>query len=231
MRKQKMLVTIKHILGEAELNKVQQLLEDVTFRDGKLSAGMSAQKVKNNQEVADENVISSLNNIVMNNLVRHPDYQQAALPHRIAAPFYARYETGMEYGEHIDDPIMGVASSLGDRYRSDLAMTIFLNSPEEYEGGELIIQTPFGEQSIKFNAGDAVLYPATTRHRVEKVTSGQRLVAITWVQSLIRDNAQRELLYQLSKTREKMLRKDPDSADTKCIDSTYVNLVRMWSDV
>ncbi len=226
-----MLVNIKHILGETELSKVQQLLKDATFRDGKLSAGMAAQQVKNNQEVADEKVISSLNNIVMNNVVRHPEYQHAALPHRIAAPFYARYENGMEYGEHIDDPIMGVASSLGDRYRSDLAMTIFLNSPEEYQGGELIINSPYGEQTIKLNAGDAVLYPATTRHRVAAVSSGQRLVAVTWIQSLIRDNEQRELLYQLSKTREKMLRKDSDSEDTKRIDSTYVNLVRMWSEV
>lgn len=226
-----MLVNIKHILGVAELNKVQQLLKDVTFRDGKLSAGMSAQPVKNNQEVADDKVITALNNIVMNNVVRHPNYQLAALPHRIAAPFYARYENGMEYGEHIDDPIMGAANNQGDRYRSDLAMTIFLNSPQEYEGGELIIQSPYGEQSIKLNAGDAVLYPANTRHRVTKVTSGQRLVAVTWIQSLIRNNEQRELLYQLSKTREKMLRKDPDSEDTKRIDSTYVNLVRMWSEV
>ena len=222
-----MLVQIKNILGDAELQKIQELLKTAKFRDGHLSAGMAAQQVKNNLEVSDEDIISLLNNIVMNNVVRHPIYQHAALPHRIAAPFYARYENGMEYGEHIDDPIMGQ----GDRYRSDIAMTIFLNSPEEYEGGELIIQTPYGEQIIKFNAGDAVLYPATTRHRVSKVTSGKRLVAVTWVQSLIRDHEQRDLLYQLSKTREKMLRKDPDSEDTKRIDNVYVNLVRMWSEI
>ena len=222
-----MLVQIKNILGDAELQKIQELLKTAKFRDGHLSAGMAAQQVKNNLEVSDEDIISLLNNIVMNNVVRHPIYQHAALPHRIAAPFYARYENGMEYGEHIDDPIMGQ----GDRYRSDIAMTIFLNPPEEYEGGELIIQTPYGEQIIKSNAGDAVLYPATTRHRVSKVTSGKRLVAVTWVQSLVRDHEQRDLLYQLSKTREKMLRKDPDSEDTKRIDNVYVNLVRMWSEI
>ncbi len=223
-----MLVHIKHILGDAELSNVQAILKNAKFREGKLSAGLAAQQVKNNQEVADENIISSLNSIVMNNVVRHPDYQQAALPHRIAAPFYARYETGMEYGEHIDDPVMG---AMNERYRSDLAMTIFLNSPDQYNGGELVIQTPYGEQSIKFNAGDAVLYPATTRHRVNKVTKGERFVAVTWIQSLVRSNEQRDLLYQLSKTREKMLRKDPQSEDTKRIDNTYVNLVRMWSEV
>lgn len=223
-----MLVQIKHILGDAELNKIQELLATAEFRDGHLSAGMVAKQVKNNQEVSDENVISTLNNIVMNNVVRHPTYQQAALPHRIAAPFYARYETGMEYGEHIDDPVMGVAN---ERYRSDLAMTIFLNSPEDYEGGELIVKTPYGEQSIKYDAGDAVLYPATTHHRVAKVSKGVRLVAVTWIQSLVRDNEQRDLLYQLSKTREKLLRTDPTSEDTKRIDNTYVNLVRMWSEL
>lgn len=226
-----MLVELKNILGETELQKIQELLKTANFKDGRLSAGMAAQQVKNNLEVADENINTSLNNIVMNNVVRHPGYQQAALPHRIAAPFYARYETGMEYGEHIDDPIMGPSMNPGDRYRSDLAMTIFLNTPDEYEGGELIIQTPYGEQSIKAKAGNAVLYPATTRHRVARVTSGERLVAVTWVQSLIRDNEQRELLHQLSKTREKMLRKEPDSENTKCVDNTYINLVRMWSEI
>lgn len=226
-----MLVQIKNILGDAELQKIQDLLKTAKFRDGHLSAGMAAKQVKNNLEVSDEDISSLLNNIVMNNVVRHPIYQQAALPHRIAAPFYARYENGMEYGEHIDDPIMGPSMNPGDRYRSDIAMTIFLNSPGEYEGGELIIQTPYGEQNIKSNAGDAVLYPATTRHRVAQVTSGERLVAVTWVQSLIRDNEQRELLYQLSKTREKMLRGDPNSDDTKRVDNVYVNLVRMWSEI
>ena len=223
-----MLVEISHILGNAELQKIQELLKSANFREGHLSAGMAAKQVKNNLEIADEKVISLLNNIVMNNVVRHPEYQHAALPNKIAAPFYARYETGMEYGEHIDDPVMGTA---GQRYRSDLAMTIFLNSPNDYDGGELIIHTPYGEQYIKSNAGDAVLYPATTHHRVSKVTKGERLVAVTWIQSLIRNNDQRNLLYQLNKTREKMLRKDPDSIDTKRIDNTYVNLVRMWSEV
>ena len=222
-----MLIQIKHILGDSELKKIQELLNTANFRDGKLSAGKSAQQVKNNLEVSDENTLTSLNNIVMNNVVRHPVYQQAALPHRIAAPFYARYEAGMEYGEHIDDPVMGQAQ----RYRSDLAMTIFLNSPNNYEGGELVIHTSFGKESIKYDAGDAVLYPATTRHQINKVTKGERLVAVTWIQSLIRNNEQRNLLYQLSKTREKMLRKEPDSDDTKRIDNVYVNLVRMWSEV
>ena len=222
-----MIVQIKHVLGEKDLKHVQELLQNAQYKDGKLSAGLAAQLVKNNEELSEDKIITELNHIVLGNLVRHPQYQRAALPNRIAVPFYARYKKDMHYGEHIDDPIMGE----GNRYRSDIAITIFLNPPHEYEGGELVIQTLYGDKNIKLPAGDAVLYPASTRHQVTPVTKGERLVAVTWVQSLIKNHEQRDLLYQLSKTREKMLRKDPNSEDTKRIDNVYVNLVRMWSEV
>ena len=222
-----MIVQIKHVLGKKDLKHVQELLQNAQYKDGKLSAGLTAQLVKNNEELSEDKIITELNHIVMGNLVRHPQYQHAALPNRIAVPFYARYKKDMRYGEHIDDPIMGE----GNRYRSDIAITIFLNPPDEYEGGELVIQTLYGDKNIKLPAGDAVLYPASTRHQVTPVIKGERLVAVTWVQSLIKIHEQRDLLYQLSKTREKMLRKDPNSEDTKRIDNVYVNLVRMWSEV
>ncbi len=222
-----MLIQIKNVLGPKEVKQVRDLLTNAEFQDGKLSAGFVAQQIKNNQELTDKNLINKLNNIVMGNLVRHPEYNNAALPNKIASPFYAHYKTGMSYGEHIDDPIMGQEK----RYRSDIAITIFLNSPEEYEGGELSLKTGYGEQKIKFPAGDAVLYPATTHHQVLPITKGERFVAVTWVQSLIRNHEQRDLLYKLNKTREKMLRKDPQSDDTKRIDNVYVNLIRMWSEV
>ena len=222
-----MIVQIKHVLGDKELEQIHKYLKDAKFNDGKLSAGLVAKEVKNNEELAEEKIITELNRLVMGNLVRHPEYQHAALPHRIAIPFYVRYKKDMHYGEHIDDPIMGE----GDQYRSDIAITVFLNSPDEYEGGELNIQTPYGDKNIKLPAGDAVLYPASTRHQVTSITKGERFVAVSWVQSLIKNHEQRDLLYQLSKTREKMLRKDPLSEDTKRIDNVYVNLVRMWSEV
>ena len=223
-----MLIQLKNVLGPQELSNIGELLAKASFVDGKLSAGKIAAQVKNNQEVSHgDPIIDSLNQIVMGNLVRHKTYQRAALPSRVASPFYACYETGMEYGEHIDDPIMGNQQ----RYRSDLALTIFLNDPSEYEGGELVIQTEYGDQNIKYAAGDAVLYPATTRHRVEKITHGKRLVAVSWVQSLIKDNEQRNILYQLSCAREKLLRKQPEEEHTKQIDWAYVNLVRRWSEL
>lgn len=223
-----MLIQLKNVLGPKELVQARQLLSGAKFLDGKLSAGQVAASVKNNQEVAvDDPVLDSLNQLVMGNLVRHKKYQRAALPARVASPFYAVYEQGMEYGEHIDDPIMGQSN----RYRSDLAVTIFLNEPDEYEGGELIINLHNQEHAIKYKAGDAVLYPATTRHRVAAVTAGRRMVAVTWVQSMIKDNEQRSLLYELSCAREKLLRKQADEEHTKQVDLVYVNLVRRWSEL
>jgi PKHD-type hydroxylase len=196
--------------------------------DGKLSAGMAAQRVKNNTEMAaDESRLEGLNALVMGALVRHPLYQHAALPHRVATPFYARYAPGRSYGDHVDDPVMGSEH----RYRSDVSITIFLSAPEDYAGGELIIETSFGNQKVKSPAGDAVLYPSSSRHRVAEVTGGERLVAVTWAQSLVRDAARRELLFELGQARDRLLARSPDAAETRQVDKSYVNLLRMWAEL
>ncbi len=227
-----MLIHLKNVLGAKELEKIQELLTSAHYVDGKLSAGIVAAQVKNNQEISsDDPVIKELNNLVMGNVVRHKIYQRAALPVKVASPFYCRYHQGMQYGEHIDDPVMGNSLDSQHRYRSDLAITIFLNNPGEYEGGELCIQTDYGQQIIKYPAGDAVMYPATTRHCVNEVTSGERLVAVTWVQSMVKDSEQRALLYQLGTAREKLLRKQPNEEHSKQVDLVYVNLVRKWSEI
>lgn len=224
-----MLVVIPDILSAAQLREAQKLLAGAPFVDGKLSAGDAAQRVKNNEEMQHTAAqLQRLNNLVMGGLVPHPQFQNAALPHHIAMPIYARYGIGHAYGDHIDDPVMGPA---GQRYRSDVSTTVFLNDPADYDGGELVIRTSFGETRVKPPAGSAVVYPSSTLHRVTAVTRGQRLVAVTWIQSLVRDPAQRELLCELNSVREALLQAAPDADDTKKIDHTYVNLVRMWSDV
>jgi PKHD-type hydroxylase len=134
----------------------------------------------------------------------------------------------MTYGDHLDDPIMGTD---GVMYRSDVAVTVFLNAPEEYDGGELVIRTSAGEQAVKLPAGDAVLYPAGSIHHVNPVTRGERLVAVTWVQSLVRDAARRELLYGLNAAREKLLQSAPEAEETAQVNAAYLNLIRMWSDI
>lgn len=223
-----MLLTIPNVLNQEQLQAIGNRLAHAQFVDGKLSAGKMASRDKNNEEIPmDAADIGQLHNLVMGSLVRHPVYQAAVMPKKIAAPFYARYTAGMGYGEHTDDPVMGSA----ELYRSDVALTIFLNDPEEYEGGELSIQTSFGTQEIKLPAGHVVIYPASSRHQVRTVRGGQRLVAVTWAQSLIRDPAQRELLYELHQTRESLLQAEPDGENTRRINSCYVNLVRMWAEL
>lgn len=223
-----MLITIPSVLPSDRLQSVCSILKDAPFVNGSLSAGSAAKRVKNNEEVAmNAAQINQLNNIVMGSLVANSQYKSAALPHRIAAPFYARYTEGMEYGDHVDDPVMGAA----DRYRSDVSITIFLSGPEDYEGGELVINTSFGEQKVKLNAGDAVMYPSSSLHHVNPVLSGERLVAVTWVQSMIRSPEQRDMLYQLNTARESLLQKEPESSESKAVDICYANLIRMWSEV
>jgi PKHD-type hydroxylase len=134
----------------------------------------------------------------------------------------------MQYGNHIDDPIMGPA---GQRYRTDLSITVFLNSPEDYDGGELVVQTAFGEQRVKLEAGNAVMYPSGSTHRVAEVTHGERIVAVTWLQSMVRDTSQRELLYRLSQARDILLEKSKGEKETELVSNAYINLVRMWSDI
>jgi len=222
-----MLTRIPAVLTTAALQQVHHMLGMARFVDGKLSAGSLARREKHNEEVArDDTVLAQLNNVVMTALVRHALYQAAALPRKVAAPYYARYTEGMGYGPHVDDPVMGE----GEPYRSDIAVTLFLNAPESYAGGELIIRTPFGEQVVKYPAGDAVLYPASSLHQVARVTAGERLVAVTWVQSLVRDPAQREVLFDLWQARERLRRDAPDGEATRQVDRAYVNLVRMWAD-
>jgi PKHD-type hydroxylase len=164
----------------------------------------------------------------MGKLVRHPTYIAAAFAARIAAPYYARYTEGMHYGNHIDDPVMGPPNQ---RYRSDISITIFLNEPDAYDGGELVISTTFGEQKVKLAAGDAVLYPSSSTHRVAEVTRGERLVAVTWLQSTVRDPAKREILYNLAQARETLIEKSPGSTELEQVSNSYVNLLRMWTDL
>lgn len=224
-----MLLVIPKVLDTDRLQEVQGLLRHADFIDGKLSAGKEAQAVKHNQELAAHSPQRRrLDALVMSALVQHPQYQAAVLPLRVATAFYARYQVGMGYGFHIDDPVMGPMSG---RYRSDVATTIFLNPPEAYVGGELVIRTALGEQSIKAEAGAAVIYPASTWHQVTPVTQGERLVAVTWAQSLVKSPEQRELLYQLAQAREGLLTKAVDSVELAHLSTAYSNLVRMWSEV
>jgi PKHD-type hydroxylase len=222
-----MLIKIPDLFTAEQLNAVRSVLQQSEFVDGKLSAGKNAREQKNNQELAtDQDSYTALNDVVMTQLVQHPSYLQAAMPARIAAPIYARYSSGMGYGSHLDDAIMGPLQS---RYRSDISITIFLSEPDEYQGGELCIENSPGASEIKLPAGHAILYPSTSIHSVNEVTAGERLVAITWVQSHIRRADQREILLQLDQAKQHI--SDQDSVAYQQLDNCYSNLFRMWAEV
>lgn len=224
-----MLVTIPNVLNKEDISVIQDLMASANFREGTASAGSEAIRVKNNHEMFISEVESQrLNNLVMGKLVQNPTYIAAAFAKRIATPFYAKYTEGMYYGNHVDDPVMGPPNQ---RYRTDVSITIFLNEPEDYDGGELTISTAFGEQKVKLNAGDAVMYPSSSTHQVAEITRGERLVAVTWLQSTIRDPAKREILYNLSQAREALMKTSPESSELELLSNSYVNLLRMWSDI
>lgn len=224
-----MLLTIPSLLNPAQVQKIHELLADAAFVDGKLSAGFAASRVKNNEEMRQEpERMRLLVRILMASLGHNERFRFGALPHRVADPIFARYRPGMTYGDHVDDPIMG---STGPRFRSDVSMTLFLNAPDSYDGGELVMRTPFGDRRVKLPAGDAVIYPSSSLHQVAEVTRGERLVALTWIQSYVRDPAQRELLFELNQAREVLLKEAPTADHTALVDRSYSNLVRMWSDL
>ncbi len=220
-----MIVEIPDLLSATELTAIQTVLAQSEFIDGKLSAGSNAKDHKNNEELQqDQDSYGALNNVVMTRLVQHPVYLQSALPKHIAAPIYARYHNGMGYGYHVDDPIMGPVQS---RYRSDVSITVFLNGPDDYKGGELSIRGQMGDTLVKLPAGHAVIYPSSSLHAITPVTEGQRLVAVTWVQSHVRDPQQRELLLQLHQLRNQLTDK-PEALSQ--LDLSYANLLRMWAE-
>ena len=223
-----MLIEIPELLNSAQLAKIHESLAQARFVDGRLTAGMAASKVKNNEELAQEpELLQRLYRIVMASVGHSEVFRSAVLPAKVADFIFARYQPGMRYGDHVDDPIMGQ----GPRFRSDVSMTIFLNPPDTYDGGELVIRTPFGDQQVKLPAGHAVVYPSASVHRVAEVSRGERLVALTWIQSFVRDAARRELLYELDQSRQHLLRSDPETDVTKNVDRSYVNLLRMWAEV
>ena len=222
-----MLLAIKNVLSENQLKVIRTLLENGDFVDGKLSAGKEAEKVKNNTELSQQSPLhDQLNQMVMPSLLQNAEYQAFAFPLKIATPFYAKYTKGMTYGFHVDDPIMG---PMHGRYRSDISTTIFLN--DEYEGGELAIKTAFGEQRVRLNAGDAIVYPSTSWHQVDEVTKGERLVAVIWAQSMIKDPLKREMVYELGQARETLITERSDASETAHVSNVYANLVRRWSDL
>jgi PKHD-type hydroxylase len=223
-------IQLRGVLTADQVATVRRILDASNWLDGRTTAGQVAAKVKNNLELDPKaEHRDKLIEACMGALYAQPKFLAYAHPSRVSTPIFARYRPGMTYGDHVDDPVMGGQEG-SPRYRSDLSMTLFLSNAADCEGGELVIQTAFGEQRVKLDAGDVVIYPSASVHRVEPLISGERVVMLTWMQSLIRDASQRELLYGLWQAREDLLAKDPEAAASKQVEISYANLLRMWAD-
>ncbi|MEC4804788.1 MAG: Fe2+-dependent dioxygenase [Jaaginema sp. PMC 1079.18] len=219
-----MLFKIPNLLTTEELTEMRSRLEKAEFQDGKLTAGWYAQQVKQNQQINAKEA-RKLSEIIKTALQRHPLVQAAIRPKIIHSILFSRYEVGMAYGRHVDNALMGE-----NGLRSDVSFTVFLNPPEAYNGGELIIEGADDEKAYKLEAGSAIAYPSTTLHRVEPVTQGSRLVAVGWIQSLVRNAAYREILFDLDTARRSIFAQQGKTPEFDLISKSLANLLRQWVD-
>lgn len=222
-----MSLILQAILSPEDLARVRRDLEVIAWRPGKRTAGAAARSVKENLQAdgADKRT-QALEGFIVEALKRHPLFEVAARPQRLSRILFSRYEPSMSYGAHTDDALMGAGDS---KLRTDLAFTLFLADRASYEGGALVMESALGEQEVALNAGDAFLYPAGSIHRVAPVTQGVRLAAVGWVQSLIGDAAQREILFDLSITRMRLAEAGAPRDELLKLDKCISNLLRMWA--
>ncbi|HEY9825525.1 MAG TPA: Fe2+-dependent dioxygenase [Stenomitos sp.] len=225
-----MFLTLDAVLNAEELEDICKKLAVAEFADGKSTAGWHAQLVKHNQQLAPNDPYWSEHQArIKAALNRHPLFQPAVQPDVLHTLLLSRYEAGMSYGSHVDNALMGHNEN-GQRYRSDISWTLFLSPPDSYVGGELVIEGSEGERQIKLAAGSAVIYPSSYLHRVEPIVSGVRLAAVGWVQSLVRDPAQREILFDLEAARRSLFRQHGKTPEFDLISKTHANLLRRWAD-
>ncbi|HEY1361849.1 MAG TPA: Fe2+-dependent dioxygenase [Xanthobacteraceae bacterium] len=223
-----MIVCIPDVLTGEEIKKLRAEAALLPFVPGTETAGGRARRVKNNEQVsqkADER--KALHEIVIAALSRSKEFQRVTLSKRIRPPLISRYRAGMAYGRHVDNALMGPKAA---RERSDVSVTVFISDIDEYDGGELIIHGAFGMQEVKLPSGSVVAYPSSSLHEVTEVTRGERLVAVTWVQSYVRDDRQREILAHLAQVKDKMNEIAPDLEETDLVHHSYTNLLRMWAE-
>lgn len=222
-----MSVILQRVLEPEDVARVCAELQELPWKPGKRTAGPAARGVKENLQAdgADPRA-RALERFVVEALRRHPLFEIAARPARLTRLLFSRYEPGMNYGAHTDDALMGAGD---DRLRTDLAFTLFLAAPASYSGGALVVQSALGDQEIRLDAGDAILYPAGSIHYVAPVTQGVRLAAVGWVQSFLADAAQRETLFDLSVARARLGEVGAPQAELLRLDKSISNLLRMWA--
>ncbi|OJW74831.1 MAG: Fe2+-dependent dioxygenase [Sphingomonadales bacterium 63-6] len=225
-----MLLQIPALFSPDEVREIRSLLQSAEWVDGRVTAGHRAVSVKDNLQLPlDHPVARQLGERILERLSVTPLFIAAALPLRILPPRFNRYEGGGTYGNHVDNAVFPIPGT-PVRVRTDVSTTIFFSDPDEYEGGELVVEDTFGEKRVKLPAGDAIVYPGSSLHRVTPVTSGTRFASFFWTQSLIRDDRQRRMLFELDSAIQQLCADHPDHPSIDRFTNTYHNLMRGWSE-
>ena len=218
-----MILIIDDVLGSEHLETIRNIVSGLEFEDGRAAAGWSAALVKDNEQATVGRPLSALRDLIVHCILAHEVFAAAVRPKALTPLIVSRYGQGRRYGTHVDDALMA-------GMRTDVSFTLFLADPDNYDGGELVIETSAGEDSFKLSAGSLVAYPSTTLHRVEPVTRGERVAAVGWARSLVRSAERRELLFDLDRARRALFSREGKSPEFDLLSKTHANLLRMWMD-
>ena len=226
-----MLITIPEVLSAVQVAHCRAQLDGADWTDGRVSAGYQGRRVKDNSQLPEQSQVArDLGDLVLAALERNALFISAALPALVYPPMFNRYQVGQQFGAHVDNAVRLLPGS-GQKIRTDVSATLFLADPDEYDGGELLIEDTYGTQSVKLPAGHMVVYPSTSLHKVEAVTRGARVASCCWVQSLVRDDAQRTLLFDMDSAIQRLNLTQADEDAIVRLTGGYHNLLRMWAEV
>ncbi len=225
-----MLLQIPDVLTSDQVRQGRAALDAAEWVDGRVTAGPQSARVKDNSQIADDHPVAhEVGTMVLQALQRSPLFMSAALPHRVFPPMFNRYSGGQTFGSHVDNAIRQVPGS-PLRIRTDLSATLFMCEPAEYDGGELLVEDTYGVHAVKLPAGHLVLYPSTSLHRVTPVTRGARLASFFWIQSLVRDDGARTLLFDLDSAIQQLGAETPGHPVSLQLTGVYHNLLRRWAE-
>jgi len=228
-----MLICIPEVLSKQEVAEFRRIMQDAVWEDGRSTAGAQSALVKSNEQLPpDSEVARKLGNRIISALTANPRFLAAAIPLQIFPPLFNRYAAASNhhFGIHVDNAIRGIANS-GIRIRTDVSSTLFISAPEDYDGGELVVEDTYGSHTVKLPAGDMIVYPATSLHHVTPITRGSRIASFFWTQSMIRDESKRSLLFDMDMAIIKLSRDHPEHTSVVELTSIYHNLLRQWAEL
>jgi PKHD-type hydroxylase len=225
------ILPLADVLDAAEVAAARARLDSAEWVDGRVTAGHQSARAKDNRQLAEDHpVAQALGEIILDALQRHPVFMAAALPARVFPPLFNRYAQGQSFGVHVDNAIRQVTGT-PHRVRTDLAATLFLSAPDEYDGGELTVEDTYGVHDVKLPAGHLILYPASSLHHVRPVRRGTRVASFFWIQSMVRDDGARTLLFDLDTAIQRLSRDHPEHTSAVQLVGVYHNLLRRWAEV